>query len=103
MDIGGIRTIERKDIYEPLVLKVLGERGIDRCAKVVVADETLADDIVVDARNESRLALIRLSSADLSTKQMRYLCFAAARRYSRSVAETPLESTLPYVWPKMPR
>ena len=61
MDIGGIRTIERKDIYEPLVLKVLSERGIDRCAKVVVADETLADDIVVDARNECRLSRVCLA------------------------------------------
>ena len=48
-DSGGLGGVERKDIYEPLVLKVLGERGIDRRAKVVIADKTLADDIVVDA------------------------------------------------------
>ena len=62
MDIGGIRTIERKDIYEPLVLQVLGKRGIDRRAKVVVADKALSDDIVIDASDECRLSRVCLSS-----------------------------------------
>ena len=58
---GGLGCVERKDVNEPLVLKVLGERGIDRRAKVVVPDESLADDIIVDAGDERRLSRICLA------------------------------------------
>ena len=99
---GGLGGVERKDIYEPLVLKVLGERGIDRSAQIVVADKTLADDIVVDARNECRLSRVCLAGRLVDKADAILVSCRRAPIFPFSRRDA-LESTLPYVWPKMPR